>query len=63
MKTLMESIKLNEASGIEYTCSMKDPHITVTMTCAKSDQKAFEKWLEEQEGSMFWMIQGGNIDY
>lgn len=63
MKTLAESIQLNEASGIEYTCSMEDPHITVTITCDKFDQKEFEKWLKKQEGKLFWMVQGGNIDY
>lgn len=64
MKTLTESIKnINEATDITYNVSMIKPHITISIDVNRLDQKEFEKWLEEQEGKLFWFAEGGNVEY
>lgn len=64
MKSLTESIKnINEATDITYNVSMIDPHITVSINVNRMDQKAFEKWLEEQQDKLFWFAEGGKVNY
>jgi hypothetical protein len=60
---------LNEARQVEYRVavnSVQDSEglpVTVTMLVDKNNQKAFEKWLEDQEDNEFSHAEGGNVEY
>lgn len=67
MKSLRESI--NEARQIEYQVALIDVvdmeglPVSATITIEKGHQKAFENWLEKEEGNIFSHADGGNIEY
>ena len=60
---------LTEARQIEYRVNVasvlddEDLPVTVTILVDKENQKAFEKWLEDQEGNEFLHAEGGNVEY
>lgn len=67
MKGLSEF--LTEARQVEYRVAINDVHdsedlpATVTILVDKENQKAFEEWLEDQEGNEFAHAEGGNVEY
>ena len=67
MKSLQES--LNEARQIQYQVALIDVvdmegiPVSATITIEKEYQKAFENWLEKEEGNTFSHAEGGNIMY
>lgn len=67
MKSLQES--LNEARLIQYQVALIDVvdldgiPVSATITVEKEHQKAFENWLEKEEGNIFSHAEGGNITY
>lgn len=77
MKTLSQQIQegrsfsalVNEARVIEYRASIdavQDSEglpVTVSILVEKEHQKAFEKWLEDEEGNIFNHAEGGNVEY
>ena len=60
---------LTEARQIEYRVSVnsvldaENLPVTVTILVDKENQKAFEKWLEDQQDNEFSHAEGGNVEY
>ena len=60
---------INEAKMIEYRAqvnAVQDSEglpVTVSILVEKEHQKAFEKWLESEEGNTFGHAEGGNVEY
>lgn len=72
MKSLKQQISessINEARQVEYRVAFLDPKDSEGMTFGvsilvdKEYQKAFEKYLEDEEGNTFEHAEGGNIEY
>lgn len=76
MKTIAQNIReaalseaINEARMIEYRVqvdAVQDSDglpVTVSILVEKEHQKAFEKWLEDEEGNTFGHAEGGNVEY
>lgn len=76
MKSIAQQIRenalataINEARMIEYRAQLGDVQdseglpITVSILVEKEHQKAFEKWLEDEEGNIFNHAEGGNVEY
>lgn len=61
--------RIFEARQIEYRAQLdavQDSEglpVTVTILVEKEHQKAFEKWLESEEGNTFGHAEGGNVEY
>lgn len=71
MKNLSTTINetINESRQIEYHAALNDVldseglPITISILVDKANQKNFEKWLENQEYSLFSHAEGGNVEY
>ena len=72
MKSLEQQISesiINEARQVEYRVAFLDPKDSeglvfgVSILVDKEHQKAFEKYLEEEEGNTFAHAEGGNVEY
>lgn len=76
MKSIAQQIRestlataINEAKLIEYRVqidAVQDSDtlpVTVSILVEKEHQKAFEKWLEAEEGNTFGHAEGGNVEY
>lgn len=72
MKTLIDSINesnINEARQETYNVQLLDVKdgdgigISATIMIDKKYSKAFEKWLEDEEGNIFGHAEGGNVEY
>ena len=72
MKTLSQYIledTINEARQINYRVALIDVFdedelpISVDILVDKEYQKAFEKWLENEEGNIFSHAEGGRVEY
>lgn len=69
-ESVIESLRqIQEARQIEYRAQLdavQDSEglpVTVTILVEKEHQKAFEKWLESEEGNTFGHAEGGNVEY
>ena len=72
MKALKSQVSesiVNEARQIEYRVAFLDPKDSeglvfgVSILVDKEHQKAFEKYLEDEEGNTFAYAEGGNVEY
>jgi len=72
MKSITSQISeslLSEAREVRYQVSVLGVNdsegmpVTITILCPREDQKAFEQWLEKEEGNTFEHAMGGNIEY
>lgn len=76
MKSIAQQIResalataINEAKLIEYRVqidAVQDSEglpVTVSILVEKEHQKAFEKWLEAEEGNTFGHAEGDNVEY
>ena len=71
MISLSNSIQeaINEARQIEYRVAFLGPKDSEGLTFGvsiyvdKENQKAFEKFLEDEEGNIFEHAEGGNVEY
>ena len=72
MKSLKSQITesaVNEARQIEYRVAFLDPKdseglpFSVSILVDKEHQKAFEKYLEDEEDNTFAHAEGGNVEY
>jgi hypothetical protein len=69
MKDITALLNENNAKREEYVVSFIDCKdedgipITVTITVDKSDIKAFEKFLKQEEDFIFLHAEGGSVEY
>ena len=69
MKDIKEYMNINEARQIEYRVSFldvrdhEDMPVTVSILVPYVNQKAFEKFLEDEQDNIFYHAEGGNVEY
>lgn len=69
MKTLQESININEAREIEYRVAFLGFHdgdglpATVKIFVPREMAREFDNFLEKEEGNIFQHAEGGSIEY